>query len=34
MVVTNLATVSARSVATRSARATIVIVSPTPTFTG
>jgi len=34
MVVTNLATVSARRVATRSARATIVIVNPTPPFTG
>lgn len=29
-----LATVGARGVATRSARATVVIINPTPTFTG
>jgi uncharacterized repeat protein (TIGR01451 family) len=33
-VVTNVATVSARGVATASARATVAIVSPVPTFTG
>jgi uncharacterized repeat protein (TIGR01451 family) len=31
---TNFATVGARGIATRSARATVVIVNPTPTFTG
>jgi uncharacterized repeat protein (TIGR01451 family) len=34
MVVTNVATVGARGVATRSARATVVIIKPTPIFTG
>jgi len=34
MVVTNLATVGARGLATRSARATIVIINAAPTFTG
>jgi hypothetical protein len=34
IVVTNVATVGARGVATRSARATVVIINPTPTFTG
>jgi len=34
MVVTNLATVGARGQATRSARATVVIINPVPTFTG
>jgi hypothetical protein len=34
MVVTNLATVGAGGVATRSARATVVIINPVPTFTG
>jgi uncharacterized repeat protein (TIGR01451 family) len=33
-VVTRLATVRARGVATRTARATVVIINPTPTFTG
>jgi uncharacterized repeat protein (TIGR01451 family) len=33
-VVTNLATVRARGAATRSARATFVIINPMPTFTG
>jgi uncharacterized repeat protein (TIGR01451 family) len=33
-IVSNLATVGARGIATRSARATVVIISPAPSFTG
>ena len=34
MVVTNVATAGARGIGTRRARATVVIINPTPTFTG
>jgi hypothetical protein len=34
LVVTNLATVGAPGIASRKARATVVIINPVPTFTG